>query len=334
MERCQKILRRTVSACVDAGIAKGEVVHVDATLIRSDVSEGDMIEAQVDEVLAVTWREIGTVTADSGYAFAKVYGGLERRGIDPLIPAKREPAKSRVPLRREARHHELPSGQGTASGQASKTRAVLPRQGEELRALPALEQLPFQAEQVQDDDHRRRLSGAAARPSAVASKERRRPATLPVPFLVIGGFPRENEDSARVSPRGAVRPRQHEYPVLPDGRRDQPEAARDRFRCAIPRLRPDSNARNARFRGSSAISRPDSPHARQIRLTPPRRTSERTAALTSPEIAEGRVIQQPPTGTSNSCCKSYQYAVSHGPKETLDKPVNAAPQLLRSSRLS
>ena len=40
------------------------------------------------------------VTADAGYAYAKVYGGLERRRIDPLIPAKREPIKSRVPLRR------------------------------------------------------------------------------------------------------------------------------------------------------------------------------------------------------------------------------------------
>jgi hypothetical protein len=29
-----------------------------------------------------------------------VYGGLERRGIDPLISAKAEPIKSRVPTRR------------------------------------------------------------------------------------------------------------------------------------------------------------------------------------------------------------------------------------------
>jgi hypothetical protein len=36
----------------------------------------------------------------NGYSYAKVYGGLERRGIDPLIPAKAEPIKSRVPTRR------------------------------------------------------------------------------------------------------------------------------------------------------------------------------------------------------------------------------------------
>jgi hypothetical protein len=55
------------------------------------------------------------VTADAGYAYAKVYGGLERRGIDPLIPAKAEPIKSRVPLRRfryDAKHDILKCPKG------------------------------------------------------------------------------------------------------------------------------------------------------------------------------------------------------------------------------
>jgi hypothetical protein len=47
-----------------------------------------------------TGADIKTVTADAGYAYAKVYGALERRGIDALIPAKAEPIRSRVPLRR------------------------------------------------------------------------------------------------------------------------------------------------------------------------------------------------------------------------------------------
>ena len=224
-DRFRTIFQRTVSACLEAGIAKGEVVHVDATLIRADVSwksmvdrhaevvaaengdaadgesktesesktsvtadgerrkadgrpagkrkkvsrtdgdaslaasrrgqspepcfkqhtavddengvvldvaaatgeacEGDMIESQVDEVRAATGREIGTVTADSGYAFAKVYGGLERRGIDPLIPAKRDPAKSRVPLRRfryDAKHDivKCPRGKVLRPGKPRK----------------------------------------------------------------------------------------------------------------------------------------------------------------------------------------------------------------------
>lgn len=35
-----------------------------------------------------------------GGAYAKVYGALERRDIIALIPAKAEPVKLRVPLRR------------------------------------------------------------------------------------------------------------------------------------------------------------------------------------------------------------------------------------------
>ncbi len=188
--RFRTIFQRTVTACLEAKIATAEVVHIDASLIRADVSweslverhadevmaenrgeeeveaekkgrqsgkykkvsltdadasmattarnrrlepcykqhtavddergvvldvaattgevnEGDLIEAQVDAVQEIADRAISTVTADAGYAYAKVYGGLERRRIDPLIPAKREPIKSRVPLRRfryNARH--------------------------------------------------------------------------------------------------------------------------------------------------------------------------------------------------------------------------------------
>ena len=37
-ERFRRIFERTVQSCMAAGIAKGEVVHVDASLIRADVS--------------------------------------------------------------------------------------------------------------------------------------------------------------------------------------------------------------------------------------------------------------------------------------------------------
>ena len=182
--RFKEIFRRTVQACLDAKVAKGEVVHVDATLIRADVSwdslaerhveevmtenageedvgqedkggrpggkrakvsrtdpdasmatlasnrrhapcykqhtavddargvvldvevttgsvsERRVIESQVDAVCEMTGRGIARVTGDAGYAYAGVYGALERRGIDPLIPARRDPSRSRVPLRR------------------------------------------------------------------------------------------------------------------------------------------------------------------------------------------------------------------------------------------
>jgi len=182
-ERFRKIFKRTVESCLKAKIATGEIVHIDSSLIRANVSwdslverhvadvlsenqteeeteverkgrqsgkykkvcttdpdatmatnarnrrlepaykqhaavddkvgvilnvavttgqtnEGEMIEPQVDEVKATTGIDIKTVTADAGYAYAKVYGALERRDIDALIPTKAEPIRSPVPLRR------------------------------------------------------------------------------------------------------------------------------------------------------------------------------------------------------------------------------------------
>jgi IS5 family transposase len=195
-ERFRRIFERTVRACLEAKIAKAEIVHIDASLIRADVSweslaahhveavaaanpddeeaerrsrktgkykkisttdpdatmattgrnrrlepsfkqhtavddvsgvvldvtittgevnEGQVLETQVDAIAAATGEAIVTVTADAGYAYGKIYGGLERRGIEALIPAKAEPIRSRVPLRRfryDARHDIVKCPQG------------------------------------------------------------------------------------------------------------------------------------------------------------------------------------------------------------------------------
>ena len=197
-KRFREVFRRTVKSCLAAKIATAEVVHIDASLIRADVSweslverhvgsvvaengdaaevetekkgrqsgkykkvsrtdpdasmattarhrrlepcykqhtavddvkgvvldvavttgevnEGETIEAQVDHVQEVSGCEIAAVTADAGYAYAKVYAGLERRGIDPVIPAKGEPIRSRVPMRRfryDARHDRVKCPRG------------------------------------------------------------------------------------------------------------------------------------------------------------------------------------------------------------------------------
>jgi len=191
-ERFRRIFERSVQACIAAGIAKGEVVHVDASLIRADVSweslavrhvdavgqtngdaddnpqrelrnskktgkfkkvcvtdpdatmatsgrnrrlepsykqhgavddaygvildvevstgelnEGQAILERLDAVVACTGTAIDTVTADAGYAYAKVFAGLEYREITAIIPTKAEPIRSKVPLRRfryDARH--------------------------------------------------------------------------------------------------------------------------------------------------------------------------------------------------------------------------------------
>jgi transposase len=226
-ERFRRIFQQTVQACVSAGIAKGEIVHVDASLIRADVSweslavrhvgavaaangdeaswvdapdidapdvaapdaeaqrevrdskktgkfkkvcltdpeatmatsgrnrrlepsykqhgvvddqfgvvlevevttgevnEGEQILARLDATAAITCGPIATVTADAGYAYAKVYAGLEKRRIAAVIPAKAEPIRSPVPMRRfryDARHDVLkcPRGKKLKPGRAVK----------------------------------------------------------------------------------------------------------------------------------------------------------------------------------------------------------------------
>lgn len=90
-------------------------VVLDVEVTTGQANEGDHVLARVDAVAAVTGAPVKVVTADQGYAYGKVYGGLERRGIDPVIPAKKEPIRSRVPLRRfryDARHDTLKCPKG------------------------------------------------------------------------------------------------------------------------------------------------------------------------------------------------------------------------------
>ena len=204
--RFRRIFERTVTACVAAGIAKGEVVHLDATLIRADVSwealaqrwvatleaenepvdeaardgkqtgrykkvcttdpdatmattgrrqrlepaykqhtavcdqagvivdveattgdlnEGGELVPAIERVEAVTSTAVAVASADAGYAYAKVYGALERRGITAVIPPKAEPIRSPVPMRRfryDARHDRLtcPRGKTLKAGRRVK----------------------------------------------------------------------------------------------------------------------------------------------------------------------------------------------------------------------
>ena len=51
-ERFRRIFQRTVQACIDANIAKGEIVHVDASLIRADVSWDSLAVRHMEAVSA------------------------------------------------------------------------------------------------------------------------------------------------------------------------------------------------------------------------------------------------------------------------------------------
>ena len=207
-DRFRRIFERSAKACVTAGIAKGEIVHVDASLIRADVSwdslvvrhvdavetenrnaadeglqrtgrqtgkykkvcvtdpdasmatngrnrrlepcykqhgviddlrgvvldvevttgevnEGEPFLERLDATAALTGMAMTTVTADAGYAYAKIYAGLEQRGITAVIPAKAEPIRSPVPMRRfkyDAKNDILkcPRGKVLKEGRAIK----------------------------------------------------------------------------------------------------------------------------------------------------------------------------------------------------------------------
>jgi IS5 family transposase len=50
-ERFKRIFQRTVAACRAAGLVDGETVHIDATLIRADVSWESLVEDHAEQVL-------------------------------------------------------------------------------------------------------------------------------------------------------------------------------------------------------------------------------------------------------------------------------------------
>lgn len=71
------------------------VLDVEAT--TGEINEGQVVLGRIDAAAATTGKTITTVTADAGYAYGKVYAGMEGRGIDPLIRLR--PNRSRVRCR-------------------------------------------------------------------------------------------------------------------------------------------------------------------------------------------------------------------------------------------
>jgi transposase len=50
-ERFKKIFQKTVKSCVDGGLVNGDTVHIDATLIRADVSWESLTERHIEETI-------------------------------------------------------------------------------------------------------------------------------------------------------------------------------------------------------------------------------------------------------------------------------------------
>ena len=69
-------------------------IVLDVTVTTGQVNEGGTLDAQIDTVEMTTGVTMQTVTADAGYAYAKVFGRLEERCFETIIPPKAEPIRS------------------------------------------------------------------------------------------------------------------------------------------------------------------------------------------------------------------------------------------------
>jgi transposase len=58
-ERFRQLLERTIRPCLDAGLVGGKTLHVDATLIRADVSWESLIRQHVEEASADAESDAG-----------------------------------------------------------------------------------------------------------------------------------------------------------------------------------------------------------------------------------------------------------------------------------
>jgi transposase len=75
-ERFRRIFKRTVEACLQAKIATAEVVHIDASLIRANVSWESLVERHVGDVLSEN---------QIGEELEQIPLGLNRRDSQALV---------------------------------------------------------------------------------------------------------------------------------------------------------------------------------------------------------------------------------------------------------
>lgn len=61
-QRFKRIFKRVVKACIDAGLVDGKTIHIDATLIRANVSWESMVEEHTDRVVKENTPEVSEAT--------------------------------------------------------------------------------------------------------------------------------------------------------------------------------------------------------------------------------------------------------------------------------
>lgn len=207
-------------------------VVLDVAVTTGEANEGDHLLGGLDRTAELTGSTAGVVTADAGYAYAKVFAGLEDRKTMAVIPTKAEPIRSKVPLRRfryDARHDVLKCPRGKilrpkkakiAHGRFFNSR-VRDCKGCDLAALCLSPSRATKAVVIVHDY-----------PALLRARRRRfamvrggRP-SLPASPLAVRRLPRRSEDLARARPRRPARHRQHAHPGIPHRSRSKPQAAR------------------------------------------------------------------------------------------------------------
>lgn len=101
-ERFKAIFRQSVAACGEAGLIDGDTVHVDATLIRADVSWESLTERHVAQVLSVN---------DSPEEDPPPEGGGQRRGRprkpDKVVAKKYSPTDPEATLTTSCKQYRM-----------------------------------------------------------------------------------------------------------------------------------------------------------------------------------------------------------------------------------
>lgn len=213
-------------------------VVLDVEVTTGETNEGQVLMERLDATAATTGVAIKTATADADYAYAKVFGGLERRGIEAVIPTKAEPIRSAVPLRRfryDAKHDILrcPRGKILKPGKKIKHgRFFYSRKSDckgcDLASLCISKGRASKAVVISDDY-----------PALLRARRRRERWTTEDDRLYqrhrwrSEGYHGEAKTWHGLAARRPARPLEHEDPGVSDGRSSQPKAARHRFSRAI-----------------------------------------------------------------------------------------------------
>lgn len=74
-ERFSRIFKKTVQQCMKTGLVKGDLVHVDATLIRADVSWESLVERHLDQVKSANEDDSSSHDDDHDQPPASELGG-------------------------------------------------------------------------------------------------------------------------------------------------------------------------------------------------------------------------------------------------------------------